>query len=183
MKKISIALILILVCLMLTACALKGEQQAGTSQPDTTQTEGQSTTQLPAENTTKAPASDLQKGEALKNAVSKQLGSKGLDGDFSYGKFTYKGTRDIADIYKFEYSDQFEKAAKDNANALVEAVSELYSDEITLHSFEAKQIGNGENGIDSVRYEFYYINTQNQLLTIYADSDSTISYADCSFTW
>lgn len=183
MKKISIALIVILICGILTACAGKIEQQESTNPPVTTQSAEQSTTELPTESTTKSPASDPQKGESLKNAVSNQLGSNGLDGDFPHGKFTYKGNRDIADIYKFEYSEQFEKAARDNVKALVDSVSGMYSDEITLYSFEAKQIGNGENGIDSVRYEFYYINTQNQLLTIYADSDGKISYANCAFTW
>ncbi len=183
MKKTATALIVILMCLMLTACAGKDVQQETTSQAEATQAAAESTTQLPIEKTTKVPASNSQKGEALRKAAEKQLGSKGLDGDFSYGSFTYKNIRDAADMYRFEYSDQLEKAARKNVDALIDLISEFYSDEITLYSFEAKQIGNGENGIDSVRYEFYYINTQNQLLTVYADSDGTISYADCAFTW
>lgn len=183
MKKTAIALIVILMCLMLTACAGKDVQQDSTSKTEATQTTAESTTQLPIEKTTKTPSTDSQKGEALRKALEKQLGSKGLDGDFSHGSFTYKNIRDAADMYRLEYSDQLEKAARKNADALVDTIRGFYSDEITLYSFEAKQIGSGENGIDSVRYEFYYINTQNQLLTVYADSDGTISYADCAFTW
>lgn len=181
MKKFIMLFTAIVLIVIMSACAK--ENPAENTQSTTTAPITESTTQRPIESTTAQPKSDSQKGERLKSAVAAQLENADLSGDFKYGKFIYKNIRDAELMYAYEYTEEHEKAAKENAEKLVKQIGTFYSDEIKLHDYSANQIGSGENGIDSVRYEFYYINTQNQLLTIYADSDGAICYVDCAFTW
>lgn len=180
MKKIIMALVLLALIAGMTACAKEDISESAASATDPTT---QIASTMPIESTTKTPENDAQKGSMLKSEIIAQLGSAEISGNFNYGKFTYKNIRDVETIYAYEQTDEYEKAAKENAENLVSEIGKFYADEIKLYDYLAKQIGSSENGIDSVRYEFYYINTQNQLLTIYADSDGVISYADCSFTW
>lgn len=181
MKKFILLLMTAILIVVMTACA-KTDKAENTS-ADTTAPITETTTRMPTESTTKQPERDSQKGERLKARVSAQLGNAELSGDFEYGKFTYRNIRDAKLMYAYEYTEEYEKAAKENAEKLLKEIREFYPDEIQLYHYSAHQVGTGENGIDSVRYEFYYINTQNQLLTIYADSDGAICYADCAFTW
>ena len=182
MKKYISIMLTVLLCFCLCACTADKEKEEETSAVTTTE---QQTTEkpLPKESTTKEPSSDVKKGNSLKGSVEKVLGNGELSGDFDYGRFTFVNNRDAQAVYAFERSEELEKKASDNAQKLVDEIRSYYGGEITLYSNTAQQIGNGENGIDSVRYKFYYVNAQNQILTIYADSDGVISYADCAFTW
>ena len=187
MKK-SITLILAFsLCVVFAACGKEmAEENTNTTEPQSISATEAATEPI-AEKTTAKPKSDSQKGNELRETVVSTLGNKKdaeISGDLEYGKFVYKYNREADVVYANERNDECEKLAEANAEKLADSISNLYNDdELKLHSSDTKQIGTGENGIDSVQYQFYYINSQNQLLTIYADSDGEISYADCKFTW
>lgn len=186
MKKAITLILTLSLCIVFAACnkTTTDENTAATEPQSVSLTE--TTTEPIIEKTTAQPKSDSQKGNKLKSAVMSTLGSKEnaeISGELEYGKFEYKYNREASVVYANERNDETEKLAADNAQKLADSISNIYNDELRLHSNNAKQIGTGENGIDSVQYQFYYINSQNQLLTIYADSDGEISYADCKFTW
>lgn len=184
MKKITALILTAIICISFAACSKSADDSESTSAQTTTAAE--KTTEQIIEKTTAKPKSDSQKGEKLKAAVISTLGNKAeaeISGELEYGKFIYKYNREASAVYANEHSDEKEKLAEENAKKLADSISEMYTDELKLHNYETKQIGTGENGIDSVQYQFYYINSQNQLLTIYADSDGEISYAECKFTW
>lgn len=183
MKKIIIALLAAALCISFATCTKNIEEENETTTENIVTTTEPTTYAKPEESTTKQPEENSQKGSELKSAVVSALGNNDLSGDMSYGSFTYKNNRDAKLVYANERSEDFESKASANADAFVEAIKGFYGDEIKLDTFYANEISFGENGIDSVRYEFYYINTQNQILTIYADSDATISYVNCEFTW
>ena len=86
-------------------------------------------------------------------------------------------------MYANEQSEEFEKKAKDNAQKLIDSIKTFYGDKITFDREYTVTIGGGDNGLDSVQYQFFYLNTQNQQIKIYADSDGEISFAECNFTW
>lgn len=182
MKKIIALVVVITIGLTFYACSNEKEQTAETTENTTSLT----TTTEPVTSTTAPVKKDADKGEKLKEAVLKGIGESengSITGDLSKGSFTYIYSRNPSAVYANERSDEFEKKATDNAEKLVKSIKGLYGDEITFDRMYPAQIGTGDNGIDSVRYEFYYLNTQNQQLKIYADSDGVISYAECNFTW
>ncbi len=184
MKKITALMLTALICISFAACTKTAENNStATAVSSVSATEN--TTEQIIEKTTSPPKSDSQKGSELRTSVMNTLGNKEnaeISGELEYGKFTYKYNRETGVVYANERDNETEKLAADNAQKLADSISNMY-DELKLHSNHTKQIGTGENGIDSVQYQFYYINSQNQLLTIYADSDGEISYADCKFTW
>ncbi len=186
MKK-AIALVLTLsLCIAFAACSKTTTvENTDTTEPQSvSQTE--TTTEPIIEKTTQPHKSDSQKANELKSTVISTLGNKDgaeISGELEYGKFVYKYNREASVVYANERDDETEKLAINNAQKFADSLSDLYGDELKLHNSHAKPIGTGENGIDSVQYQFYYINSQNQLLVIYADSDGEISYADCKFTW
>ena len=183
MRKIMIIFLSAALCFSFAACTKNIEEEnEATSETIVTTTET-TTFAKPEESTTKQPKENSQKGSELKAVIIGALGDNDLSGDMSYGKFTYKNNRDTKQVYANERTDELENKAIANADAFVEKIKAFYGDEIKLDTFSPKDISFGENGIDSVRYEFYYINTQNQILTIYADSDAVISYVNCEFTW
>lgn len=185
MKKISILIISSLICISLAACANEQIQEEST-QPITEAATAITTTTVPATSTTAPVNKNIKKGEELKMTVLSALDNEEnaeVEGELSYGSFTYKFIRDAGVQYANERDEVFEKTAKQNADSLVEEIKELYSDEITFDREYAAPIGSGDNGIDSVQYQFFYLNTQNQQLKIFADSDGTICYAECNFTW
>lgn len=182
MKKIIALATVMTIALTFYACSNQKSEKQTDTQPNTALT----TTTEPATSTTAPVNEDSEKGDELKNAVLKGIdeSSNGsITGDLSKGSFTYIYSRNPSAVYSNERSDEFEKKATDNADKLVQSIKALYGDEITFDRMYPAQIGTGDNGIDSVRYEFYYLNTQNQQLKIYADSDGMISYAECNFTW
>ncbi len=188
MKKITALMLTVLICISFAACTKTAENNSNnnTATAVSSVSATENTTEQIIEKTTSPPKSDSQKGSELRTAVMNTLGNKEnaeISGELEYGKFTYKYSRDADVVYANERDNETEKLATDNAQKLADSISNMYNDELKLHSNHTKQIGTGENGIDSVQYQFYYINSQNQLLTIYADSDGEISYADCKFTW
>ena len=183
MKKIITVLLAAALCISFAACKKNIEDENETTAESIMTTTEATTYAKPEESTTKQPEENSQKGNELKSVVISTLGDNDLSGDIFYGKFTYKNNRDTKLVYANERTEELENKASANANDFVEKIKGFYGGEIKLDTFNAKEISFGENGIDSVRYEFYYINTQNQILTIYADSDAVISYADCEFTW
>lgn len=186
MKKAITFILAFSLCVVFAACSKdKAEENTNTTEPQSVSATEAATEPI-VEKTTAEPKSDSQKGNELKDIVISTLGSKEdaeISGDLKYGKFVYQYNREAGIVYANERNDETEKLATEHAKKLADSISGLYGDELKLHSSQAKQIGTGENGIDSVQYQFYYINSQNQLLTIYADSDGEISYADCKFTW
>lgn len=186
MKKAITFILAFSLCVVFAACGKEmAEENTNTTEPQSVSTTEAATEPI-AEKTTAKPKSDSQKGNELRETVVSTLGNKKdaeISGDLEYGKFVYKYNREAGVVYANERNDECEKLAEENAEKLADSISNLYNDELKLHSSDTKQIGTGENGIDSVQYQFYYINSQNQLLTIYADSDGEISYADCKFTW
>lgn len=185
MKKILAIIISSAICISFAACAKELPQEEST-QPITQSTTAVTTTTEPAASTTAPPSEDRQKGEELRRAVLSALDDEEnaeIVGNLSFGSFTYKFIRDTKIQYANERDEVFEKTAKQNADSLVEEIKGLYGDEITFDRMYAAPIGSGDNGIDSVQYQFFYLNTQNQQLKVFADSDGIVCYAECKFTW
>jgi uncharacterized protein YxeA len=184
MKKILTCVLIVSLCVGFSACAK--EQEDVTTTTTEVSTTAVTTTTEPATSTTAQPKSDEAKGEQLKTSVISALGNQDgakLDGDLEHGSFTYNYSRSADIIYANERSEEIEQLAKENADNLANVIKEFYSDDITLSRENALQIGSSDNGIDSVQYQFFYTNTQNQQLKIYADSDGIISFVQCNFTW
>lgn len=185
MKKLWAIIIVSAICISLAACTKEQPQEENT-QPITQSTTAITTTTEPATSTTAPPAENTKKGEELRAAVLSALENEEnaeIVGNLSYGSFTYKFIRDTKTQYANEREEAFEKTAKQNADSLVAEIKGLYGDEITFDRMYAAPVGNGDNGIDSVQYQFFYLNTQNQQLKVFADSDGTICYSECNFTW
>lgn len=182
MKKAFSLLLAAALCLTLASCSNRAEEEVSQEMPTVSQT----TTTDPVTSTTAPAKKNTEKGNTLKKNVLGALGNKKtakLTGSLAYGSFEYQYSREPEVIYANERSDEFEQRASANAQGLVDKIKSCYNDEIKLDRTYFAQIGDGDNGLDSVRYEFYYINTQNQQLKIFADSDGEISYARCDFTW
>lgn len=180
MKKVLCIALILAVCLSFFACSKKAEEN------DTTSTTAITTTTEPVTSTTAPATENDEKGEKLKEAVLGAIGDSSdgsITGELSYGSFTYIFNRNPSVIYANERSQEFEDKATANAEKLVDSIRSFYGDEIKFDRMYPYQIGGGENGTDSVRYEFFYLNSQNQQLKIYADSDGVISFAECKFTW
>lgn len=187
MKKAFVIVLCSALCLSMAACSSQSESEDTTQAVKTTApTTAVTTTTEPAVSTTAVPSENIQKGEELKTAVLGALGNENgaeITGDLKYGSFTYKFNREPETVYGEERSEELEEKAKENAQRLVDEISTFYTDDIVFNREYAAPIGNGDNGIDSVQYQFFYLNSQNQQLKIYADSDGTVSYAECGFTW
>lgn len=179
MKKLVCAVLILTFCVSFFACSKKAE----ITETSTTEI---TTTTKPEEKTTALPSENQEQGEKLKKAVLNSIensSNASVSGELKFGKFTYSLNRNPAVIYANERSQEFEDKAYENAEKLVKGIKGFYGDEITFDRMYPYEIDGGNNGVDSVRYEFYYLNSQNQQLTIYADSDGVISYAECNFTW
>lgn len=179
MKKVLCIVVTAAICLSFIGCSKKSSQNTAETSQITTTTE-------PATSTTAPVKEDKEQGEKLKKAVKNAIddNSQGsLSGNFETGSFKYIFNRNPSVVYANERSDEFEKLAYKNAEKLVESIKSFYKDEIKFDRMYPNQIGSGENGTDSIRYEFFYINSQNQQLKIYADSDGVISFVQCNFTW
>lgn len=175
MKKRIVLAVLIALIMGLCACSSNNNEGA------TLQTENESTT---TERVTSVTAlhQDEQKANDLAYAVESyfESGKAVANPD---GTFVYENNRDAQTMYAYEREERFEAPAKLNADAFVYLLKDLYPYDIWLESFDAIEIGSGDHGIDSVRYEAVYTNSQNQIIKIIIDSDAVISYIDCTLTW
>lgn len=182
MKKIIIISLAVLMCFSMFSCskAKSADDAAGNTV--------QKSSTAPLEvSTTKKPAADSAKAKKLSSAMVKVLGtdkenvSVSEDGSFEY---KLKSFNEI-EMYSMEYTHEIEKSAYKSIDRYVDSIRAYYpdGDKIKLYSKEAKQINYGDNGIDSVNYTAVYINTQNQKITVYADSTGELYYAKCDFTW
>ncbi len=182
MKKIFALFLISAISLSFAACSNE-RQEEETAQPS--QTTVTATTE-PVPKTTAPPSENTDKGKKLKTTVLDTLNNRidaEISGDLKYGSFTYKFNRNPEIVYANEQSEEFEKKAKDNAQKLIDSIKTFYVDKITFDREYTVTIGGGDNGLDSVQYQFFYLNTQNQQIKIYADSDGEISFAECNFTW
>ncbi len=182
MKRIFALILLFTFCFSFAACSNE-KQKEETEQPS--QTTVTATTE-PVQKTTAPPSENTAKGNELKTAVLDTLENRKnaeISGDLKYGSFTYKFNRGPEIMYADEQSEELEKRAKDNAQKLIDSIKVFYTDKITFDREYTVTIGGGDNGLDSVQYQFFYLNTQNQQIKIYADSDGEISFVDCRFTW
>lgn len=182
MKKIFILCFAAMICFSFYACA-KGQEEETTH---TAAAPAVTTTTEPAVSTTAPASEDAQKGEELKSTVMQALGNKEgavIEGNLEYGSFTYKFTRNPEVVYANERTEKLEQKAKNNTEKLIDKIKIYYGDEISFNREYVAPIGNGDNGIDSVQYQYFYVNSQNQQIKIFADSDGVISFVDCNFTW
>lgn len=182
MKRALVLILAIALCFSFAACSNEKAQEE-TTQPTTT---AATTTTEPVEKTTAQPSENTAKGNELKAAVLGALENQNgaeISGDLKYGSFTYKYIRDPKIMYEYEQTDELEKKAMDNAQKLIDSIKDYYGDEITFNRLYQAPIGGNDNGLDSVQYQFFYLNTQNQQIKIFADSDGVISFVDCRFTW
>ena len=180
MKKAVCILLTVIIIAVLCACA-RNENADNAETVSVSSSQQQETTDEITTSTTQLNIDDEKSGELLvKLGEYFEGGNSTADSD---GTFVYENNREPSVMYAYERDAEHEQEAKDNAEAFVESIADFYPYEITADNFVATQIGDGDNGIDSVRYEAYYTNTQNQSLVIYVDSDTVISYIDCSFTW
>lgn len=186
MKKALTLILTITIACSLAACSNRQNDNDAAEEQTTITTTAATTTTAPATSTTAVPKEDSSKASQLKKAVQTALGSKEgseITGDLNHGSFTYKYVREPETMYANERTEEAEKKAQKNAQRLVDEIKSIYPDEITFDRLYAAPIGSGDNGIDSVQYQFFYLNTQNQQLRIFADSDSEISFVECNFTW
>lgn len=182
MKRIFALIIIFMFCFLLAACSKEKDKEETVQPSHTTVT----TTTEPVQKTTAPPSENTAQGNKLKTAVLDTLKNRKdaeISGDLKYGSFTYKFNREPEIVYAYEQSEELEKKAKDNAQKLIDSIKAFYADEITFDREYTVTIGNGDNGLDSAQYQFFYLNTQNQQIKIYADSDGEISFVDCRFTW
>lgn len=177
MKKILSVVLVIMLVISIGVCVSACKKDDGVEITTNQEVSTQKT------ETTKEPQSNKERADELKKELVNHLDSADITGELEYGMFTYKYNRDPSIVYANEHNEWYENLAKDAANELVNSIAHFYPDEITLYQFDAVEIGNGDSGIDSVRYEFCYTNSQYQKLTIYADSDGMISYVNCEITW
>ncbi len=180
MKKAICIIITVIIIAVLCACAAKTNSDGGETATATFSTQ-QETPSERITSTTALNTDEARSGELL-DAMNAYFES-GNSTVEATGSFVYENNREPAAMYAYERDSEYEQQAKDNADAFIESIADFYPYEITSEDFVATQIGEGDNGIDSVRYEAYYTNSQNQTLIIYVDSDAVISYIDCSFTW
>lgn len=181
MKKILISILVIAFCFLLVSCSNENAQEETTLSTTTA-----TTTTEPVEKTTAQPSENTAKGNELKTAVLDALNNRNgaeISGDLKYGSFTYKFTRGPEVMYAHEQTEEFEIKARDNAQKLIESINAFYGDEITFDREYSSSVGDGDNGLDSVQYQFFYLNTQNQQIKVFADSDGVISFVECRFTW
>lgn len=182
MKKAVGVVLAIIILICFSAC---GKNQEKPTDITVLTTSEKATTER-VEKTTAKPTVNEKKGRKLEASLKEyfsDVDGYSLEGDFNKGGFLYKFNRDAEIVYANERTEAFESNAKSTAKELVDEIKSFYGDEIKLESFEAKEIGNGDNGIDSVVYVATYVNTQNQALVIQLDSDGVISYVKCDFTW
>lgn len=181
MKKIMILILAVLMCFFSISCS-RSQDSSGTENQLS-----EASTEALAVSTTKKPATDTKKAEELKLTMAKALGTSDEsitvqnNGSFKYQPKAY----DESKIYSMEYTEEIEKAAYKSIEKYIDSIREYYpdGDEIKLYIKNSKQISYGDNGIDSVYYTAVYINTQNQKITVYADSTGELYYAKCDFTW
>lgn len=182
MKRIIVFFSVAVICLCFASCSAKSESTTTTTE---TTTLAQTTTERVTSTTAPASEDDVKAGE-LSADIYNSLGSEKaeLSGDIAYGSFEYKkDDLDSSTLLENEPSDDVENQAKENAQKFVDAIKDNYADEIKLESFDSRQVGYGDNGIDSVIYVATYVNTQNQELMIRIDSYGEIYYVHCNFTW
>ena len=180
MKKAVILVLSVLMCFSMFSCT-KAHQS------DNNEAQGSASASMPQISTTKAPSDDTSKAKKLKVAMAKALDadsnniSVANDGSFEYKPKEF----DEIKMYSMEYTEEIEKSAYESIDKYVDTIREYYpdGDKIKLFTKNNQDINFGENGIDSVNYTAVYINTQNQTITVYADSTGAIYSAKCNFTW
>lgn len=194
MKKIIAAMLCIVMCSAFCACSKTADSAADTTGAGdadlTSQTEPvtePSTRSMPKVSTTAKAEKNKKKAKNIEKQVEeyfsadkKEVKSK------STGTFEFKQeSLDSGKMYAQEYSDENQKAAEKNAEVFVASIKDNYpdSDKIRHFATDVKQVGTGDNGVDSVTYDIIYLNSQNQKLDIYADSNGEIFYVSCNFTW
>ncbi|MCM1285093.1 MAG: hypothetical protein NC213_04735 [Acetobacter sp.] len=184
-KYIAIALSVVLIA-GFCACS-KTTDKSNEVSSAVTVTEQTTKKALPKASTTAKAKKDESKANKLKKNVSSVLNVPEEDVAVqSDGGFEYKNPDlDETKMYSQEYSDEMEKEAFENIDAFVKEIKNNYPDNKKIERFstDIQQLSFGDNGIDSVNYIAVYINSQNQSLTVYADSTGTVYYAKCEFTW
>lgn len=189
MKKLLIAVIALLICICFAACTgnsntqRENENESVVSEIPSPENE---TTAERVTNTTSPVKEDKKKGEQLSKAVSNFFDNDndGKVKNDGCGGFSYiSQSNEASEMYSMEQSDDITEIAEKNANNFVQEIKDFYPDEITYEQTDIKQIGGGDNGIDSAVYTVIYVNTQNQELKITTDSTGRIYYVSCAFTW
>lgn len=186
MKKFTAILLSIVLTASLCACAKTSESNEETSSA-VSATEQTTKKPLPAVSTTAKAKKDDSKSKKLKKNISSALNVPDKDITVqSEGGFEYKNPDlDETKMYSQEYNDESAKNAFKNIDTFVKEIKKNYPDSKKIERFstDVQQLSYGDNGIDSVNYIAVYINSQNQSLTVYADSTGTVYYAKCEFTW
>lgn len=188
MKKILAVVLVLILCFGFIGCKNESKEKEPNSvagdELNNKKEDGKDdgTTQKP----TKEPAknSSKKKAEELKNKIKQAAGEEPKaeitveDG----GYFVYKNIRDAKDIYSQERSVEGEKAAYNTALNLAKEL-EAYYGKLEGPVEDFIDIGGGDNGIDSVLYNFYFVNKGRGEIRIQIDSDGVISYIEsgCAF--
>lgn len=194
MKKFIVLMLSAVMCVTFFACAKNNDEVKETESSSaldlTSQTERTtqpSTVSLPETSTTAKPNKQKKKAKKVEKQVKEYFSAKDKEVDGKKnGGFEYKQENpDPVEMYAQEYSDDALEKAEKNAADFVDSIRENYpdGDKIKHYTTQIKQVGTGDNGVDSVTYLVIYINSQNQELNIHADSNGEIFYVDCKFTW
>ena len=185
MKKAAVIILTVIMCVSFAACS--GEAKSDNDGDTGSNIEVQTTKALPQASTTAKAKEDGKKAQELVVTIAKALN---VDTDETVakenGKFTFKRANiEETVMFSEEYSQEGSDRAYANIDEFVSRIKDYYPDGDKLQLYDTcdQQIGGGDNGIDSVIYIAVYTNTQNQALSVFADSTGEIYYAECNFTW
>lgn len=177
MKKYFTCTMAIVMIISLSACGASEENS-------------ETTTKVATENTTSDVATQKsgdvneKRAKQLEKSVTDLLGKNenaGIKAQ-SEGTFIYKNIRDATFVYSQERSREYEDKARKTSEEIINVLKQYYG-ALTFQKENAVNIGRGENGVDSVLYNFYYIGKNGGEIRIQIDSDGVVSYIEsgCKF--
>lgn len=190
MKKTVIAVFIAALFVALCACSAQNKETADVSQTQAAASQAEEKTTITESEDYQTLASSPEgktsekQAEKLKKEIMELIENTSQTGMVTYpnGHFVYIGARDAQSMYSQERSKEGEKKAQKLADSIADA-TEPYYGKMTKIKTDIKTVGNGENGIDSVLYNYYYESETGGQMRIQVDSEGVVSYIEskCSF--
>lgn len=190
MKKAVVAVLITVLVLTFCACSAQNKESDEKTETDnpvsqTLQNETEKESEV-SETLASSPdgKSSEKQAQKLKKEIMKLAENNSGKGMAVYpnGHFVYLNVRDAQSMYSQERSEEGEKTAKKLADNIAKA-TEPYYGEMKKIKTDIENIGSGDNGVDSVLYNYYYESENGGQMRIQVDSDGVVSYIEskCSF--
>lgn len=186
MKKAVIAVLITVLVLAFCACSAQNKETAEGNTVSQTQQEASEKESEVSETLASSPEgkSSEKQAQKLKKDImeaAENTSGKGM-AVYPNGHFVYLNVRDAQSMYSQERSKEGEETARKLADKIAKA-TEPYYGEMKKIKTDIENIGSGDNGIDSVLYNFYYESKNGGQMRIQVDSDGVVSYIEskCSF--